>query len=282
MGNVTVTTAANLIPEIWAPQVLLAYQRAQKFRGLVTDLEFEGEPGDTVHIPLIAELTAENKVAGTDLTPDANTEGKVDVLIDKHKAKLVTVEKMARVQSSYKLVSIYAGRIGAALGKAIDSDIAALVSGAAATIDATTTVPASLHTKVIELQTAFDAADAPEEDRVLVVTPQCAGQLMQNPYFVSKDFIGDTEAVRTGVIGQMYGFTVVKSNALPVADGDDSNFAFCKSAVGLAVQADIEIMASLHARGIATDVVGDVIYGVKILQAAGAKEFLTKTVAYAG
>jgi len=282
MGNVTVTTAANLIPEVWGPVLLKEYVAAQKFRRLVTDLEFQGEPGDTIHVPIISALEAEDKTKGTDLTPDANTESKVDVLIDKHKAKLVTIEKLAKVQADFSLMQIYAAEIGQALGRAIDSDIAALVASAGSTIDATATLPANLHLKVLEAKVALDAANAPENDRVLAVTPQFAGELMQNPYFISKDYVGDAEAVRSGVIGMIYGFLVVMSNALPASGGTDSNFVFCRSAVALAVQSDIQLTATPHARGIATDVVGDVIYGVKVLQSAGTIELTSATAGYDG
>lgn len=282
MANITITTAANLIPEIWGPLVIKAYVAAQKFRPLVRDLEFVGKKGDTIHIPTITSLTADTKVANTDLTPVSNTESKVDVLIDQYKAKLVTVEDIAEVQSAWDLVSIYAEEIGGALGRAIDSFLANLVSTCDTTISATTTTAANMHLKIIEAKKTFDLANVPEEGRILAVTPSFASVLLQNSFFISRDFIGDAAAVSQGVIGMIYGFTVVMSNALPSSGGTDKNFAFVRPAVGLAVQKDIAFESQRRARGLETDVVGSVIYGGKILKQAGALNLQSATAGYTG
>jgi|TARA_Y100000034_G_scaffold129244_1_gene185350 N4-gp56 family major capsid protein len=282
MANITITTAANLIPEIWGPMIIRAYNVAQKFRPLVQDLEFVGKAGDTIHIPTITSLTADNKVANTDLTPVSNTEGKVDVLIDKNKAKLVTVEDMAAVQASFPLLSIYATEIGGCLGRAIDSDLANLVASCDTEVDATTTTAANMHKMIIELKQTFDVANAPEAGRILAVTPYFLSQLLLNDLFISKDYIGDVAAVASGVVGMIYGFTVVVSNALPSDGGFDSNWAFVKPAIGLAVQRDIAMETGRHLRGLESDVVGSVIYGVKILNQAGTVRLKTKTTEYAG
>jgi N4-gp56 family major capsid protein len=283
MANVTVTTAANLIPELWGPLLLKEYEAAQKFRALVRALEVEGGYGDTIHIPVITALTADTKVAGTDLTPVANTEGKVDVSLNIHKAKAVKVEDIAEVQAKWDLLSVYAGQIGTSLGRAVDASLAALVTSCSTEVDASTTTVANLHTKVLELKATFDAADAPEQGRYLCVTPTAAQQLLANPYFISKDYRGDVEAVAKGVIGMIYGFTIVISNALPSNQtGEDYNFAFVSEAVGLAIQRDITLRASQIAESLATTVAGDIIYGCGILIQDGVAQFTTSYAAYTG
>jgi len=282
MANITITTAANLIPELWGPMIIRAYTTAQKFRPLVQSLEMNGKPGDTIHIPTITSLSADNKLANTDLTPTGNTEGKVDVTIDQYKAKLVTLEDIASVQASFPLLSIYATEIGGCLGRAIDSSLAGLVAGCDTTVDASATTIANLHTKIIEAKRTLDVANAPEEGRILAVTPYFHSQLLQNSYFISRDYIGDARATADGVVGSIYGFTVVMSNALPSEGGYDSNFVFVKPAVGLAVQKDISLEYGRHLRGLSSDVVGSVIYGMKILIQEGTLLLKSATTAYTG
>jgi len=282
MANITITTAANLIPELWGPMIIKAYHNAQKFRPLVQSLDFVGKPGDTIHIPTITALSADNKQANTDLTPVSNTESKVDVVIDKYKAKLVTLEDIAAVQASFPLLSIYATEIGGCLGRALDEDLADQVANCDTSVDASTTTVANMHKKIIECKQTLDVANAPEAGRVLAVTPYFASQLLLNPYFISKDYIGDAKAVATGVIGSIYGFTVVMSNALPSTGGADSNWVFVKEAIGLAVQKDISLEYGRHLRGLSSDVVGSLIYGSKILIQAGTLRLESATTAYTG
>ena len=282
MANVTVTTAANMIPELWGPLVLNAYVNAQKMRPLVTTIEDGISYGDTYHFPTVTALTADDKTAGTDLTAVANTEGKVDLSVNKHKAKLVRIEDIAKVQSKFDLLNIYASEIGGAIGRAIDSDLAALASSCSTTVDGTTTTAATLHTKIIEAKVTLDDGNAPEMGRVMVVTPQFAGELLQNPYFLSKDYRGDAEAVRSGVIGSIYGFDVVVSNALPTDGSTDTNFVFVREAIGLVVAQDIALESGRRVEGLATDVVGSAIYGCGILRQAGCLALTSATAGYGG
>ena len=262
--------------------VIRAYTVAQKFRPLVQSLDFTGKFGDTIHIPTITSLTADTKTANTDLTPVSNTEGKVDVLIDQYKAKLVTLEDIAAVQASFPLLSIYATEIGGCLGRAIDASLAGQVANCNTEVDASLTTVANLHKKIITVKQTFDAANAPEEGRILAVTPYFLSQLLMNAYFISRDYIGDTQATANGVVGSIYGFTVVVSNALPSAAGYDSNWAFVKPAIGLAVQKDISLEYGRHVRGLSSDVVGSVIYGTKILVQDGMLRLKSATAEYTG
>src|SRR3990172_4577991 len=131
MANVTVTTAANFIPEIWAKDVKRATEANLVMMPRVNTM-FSSDiktKGDTLHIPDLSNLTAGDKAASTDVTFEAVTEGKTDLSIDKHKYAAFKVEDIVKVQSAYDLMSLYTEKAGFALAKAMDTSLLSLYSG---------------------------------------------------------------------------------------------------------------------------------------------------------
>ena len=60
-GNVTVTTAAKFIPELWRDAILDYAERKFELRNQVMDFSSELPSGDTLHIPKVTEETAAAK-----------------------------------------------------------------------------------------------------------------------------------------------------------------------------------------------------------------------------
>jgi len=50
-NNVTITTAATFIPEVWSDEIVAAYKKSLVAANLVKKMSFKGKKGDTVHIP---------------------------------------------------------------------------------------------------------------------------------------------------------------------------------------------------------------------------------------
>jgi hypothetical protein len=51
MANMTITTAAAFIPEIWSDEVVATYKANLVAANLVRNLNHSGKKGDTIHIP---------------------------------------------------------------------------------------------------------------------------------------------------------------------------------------------------------------------------------------
>ena len=84
-GHQTVTTGANFIPEIWSKEL----QRARESNLVASNLfkRFDVDvksKGDTIHVPLISNLSVNAKAASTQVTFNAPTENVVDININKH------------------------------------------------------------------------------------------------------------------------------------------------------------------------------------------------------
>ncbi|MEY3279848.1 MAG: hypothetical protein RIR63_1040 [Actinomycetota bacterium] len=77
-NQVTITTAANFIPEQWSDEVIAAYKQKLVLGNLVTRMSFKGKKGDTLHLPVPARGDASAKAANTQVTLVADTAGVVE------------------------------------------------------------------------------------------------------------------------------------------------------------------------------------------------------------
>ncbi len=50
-NNITTTTAATFIPEIWSDEIIATYRKNLVLANLVKKMSFKGKKGDTLHIP---------------------------------------------------------------------------------------------------------------------------------------------------------------------------------------------------------------------------------------
>jgi hypothetical protein len=55
-NHITITSAANFIPEIWSDEIIATYKKNLVLANLVKKMSFKGKKGDTVHIPALSKL----------------------------------------------------------------------------------------------------------------------------------------------------------------------------------------------------------------------------------
>ena len=100
-----VTQAAAFIPEIWGNEMLVARENNIVAGKLMKKISHLGKPGDTIHMPSITNLTANDKAAGAGVTLQQVTESDTAILLDKHKEVSQLFEDIALVQSQYHYVA---------------------------------------------------------------------------------------------------------------------------------------------------------------------------------
>lgn len=294
-SNITVTTAANFIPELWSPDCRVAVESNLVMAKLV-NRQFEGlikQYGDTVHVGDISNLTATAKSAGTDVLFEAITEGKFDLTINKHYYTAFKVEDIVRIQSIVDLRAKYAEKAGYALAKQVDTDLLGLYSGLSQEVgSAGVNITDAVLREAIQY---LDDADAPAGERSLVIKPSQMGVLLGLDHFVLASAVGyqaanspittgklsggsfDPSAVK-GNFGQAYGVNIyVSSNVVTSGSSPVSthNMLFHKDAFALAMQEEIRTQAAYNIRSLATEVVADVLYGVGEFRDTFAVEILT-------
>ena len=235
--QVTVTTAANFIPEIWSDEIVAAYKRSLVAANLIKKMNFKGKKGDTVHIPAPTRGSASAKAANSQVTLIAATEGERQISINQHWEYSRLIEDIVEAQALSSLRQFYTDDAGYALGLQVDTSIirlgrgvqggggTAAYSGAFSGADGTTAYNAGANTGSGALTDAairrsiqrLDDQDVPMDGRFLIVPPSTRNTLMGINRFTEQAFVGETGAsntIRNGEIGNVYGIPVfVTSNA---------------------------------------------------------------------
>ena len=124
--QVTNTTAAVFIPEIWSDEVIAAYKANLVAANLFKKMSFKGKKGDTIHIPKPTRGEASLKASETAVTLIAATETEVIVPIDKHYEYSRFIEDITEVQALSSMRRFYTDDAGYALAKQVDTDMVQL------------------------------------------------------------------------------------------------------------------------------------------------------------
>ncbi len=292
-NQVTTAVANNFIPELWSDEVIGAYKSNLVVANLVTKLSHKGKKGDTIYIPVPARGSASAKAANTQVTLSAATNTKVTVSIDKHYEYSKLIEDIAEVQALASMRKFYTDDAGYALAKQVDTDLFALtegfqggtVGGAAAASFEKAVIGSNGSTDytgnssnaaditdagIRRMLLTLDDADVPMDNRVMVVPPICANDMLGINRFTEQQFIGSGDAIRTGKIGQIYGVDVYISSNCPSAAGnsgaDRVGTLMHKDALVLAEQVGVRSQTQYKQEYLGDLFTSDTIYGVAELR----------------
>lgn len=271
MANITTTTAAKLIAEVWSKEVEKPFYNNLELANLVTrrDSLVKGG-GSKINIPFLSSYNARDKAGGTAVTFDANTETEVEVSINKHKYLAFLIEDIAKVQSNYELQQLYRGAQAEALARAVDTDLAGLHGSAGTNIDAGAALEDAEMIQVVE---ALDAGNVPRSERAGVIHTEAHSDLLAVNKYVTFDNTGvggDSNPIKSGRVARVYGFDLYISNNLVTEDLTTDlihNLFFHKKAMSLAMQLKPTYKAEDSVDHIGLKMVLHAIYGVAVERA---------------
>ncbi len=237
MANVTVTLAADFIPEIWAATAL-GYLKANTVMARLVNRNFENliqSQGDIIHIPQRGSLSVNAKAANTAVTLQVPASSKIDLTLDKHKEVSFLVEDIARAQSNQDIIAGYVQDGMMKMAEQIDSDLLALYSGFSTTpVDATGGSGGITAATVTEARRLLNDAKAPQTDRYIVWHQDAEMDLLGVEKFTSSDFGDNGDAVREAIIGRKYGFSHFMDQIVVESGGEAKNLAFHRDAIVMA------------------------------------------------
>jgi N4-gp56 family major capsid protein len=272
-SQVTVTTANVFRPNVWSQEALRARESNLVLVPLVKHYDREiASKGQTVEIPNVSNLTANLKVANTQVTLNSPTETKTTVTINQHYECSVLIEDIVDAQSAYDLAQEYTAKVGYALAEKMDYFVATkLNAGGTYTIGQ---YGAVLNDQVILAANRYlDDAKAPPTDRALVVTPQGKQEMLNIDKYIRYDAIGKSgtdNSIANGQIGEIYGVRVYMSQNLVVTAAtptQNNHLFFHKEALAMAVQKDVKFASQRKEEYLGTLYVGQALWGGSILRA---------------
>ena len=289
-NQVTTSVANNFIPELWSDEVIGAYKSNLVVANLVTKLSHKGKKGDTIYIPVPARGSASAKAANTQVTLSAATNTAVTVSINKHYEYSKLIEDIAEVQALASMRKFYTDDAGYALAKQVDTDLFALTEGLqGGTVGGTgasayenavigsngSTAYTGNSSNAADITDAgirrmlltLDDADVPMDNRVMVVPPICANDMLGINRFTEQQFIGSGDAIKTGKIGQIYGVDIYISSNCPTPAGTDrAGVLMHKDALVLAEQVSVRSQTQYKQEYLGDLFTSDTIYGVAELR----------------
>jgi hypothetical protein len=273
MANMTVTTGAVFVPELWSDEVVATYKANLVAANLVRNLNHIGKKGDTIHIPTPGRNAASAKAADTAVTYITDTATDTAVIINKHFEWSTQIEDIVSLQALNSMRRFYTDDAGYALAKNVDSAIitdldgASALTGGNAVITSVTDWDASI---LIGLENLNDN-DVPLEGRSLIVTPSCMTALMTEERFTEQQFIGDGKAIRTGKIGQIYGVDVYMSTQVGTGNTEKA-FLFQRDSHVLATQQAVRTQTQYKQEYLADLFTADTVYGTKVIRPGSIQE----------
>lgn len=237
--QVTNTTAATFIPEIWSDEIIAAYKKNLVMANLVMKMNFKGKKGDTVHIPAPTRGSATLKAASTAVTLIADTESEVVVSINRHFEYSRFIEDITEAQALASLRQFYTSDAGYALARAVDTDLIQLgrssnggagtnayATGAFVGGDGTTAYVAGSNNESALTDAAIrrtiqrlDDNDTPMDQRFFIIPPSSRNTLMGLARYTEQAFVGDGNAIRNGEIGNLYGIPVFTTSNADTTSG---------------------------------------------------------------
>ena len=287
-NQVTITTAATFIPEVWSDEIVAAYKKNLVAANLFKKMSFAGKKGDTVHLPSPTRGSASLKAENTQVSLIAATEGDVAVSIDKHYEYSRLIEDIVEVQALSSLRRFYTDDAGYALARQVDTSLIQLgrtfnggtgvtYSGAYIGGDGTTaytsgTPNASALTDAAIRRTIqrLDDNDVPMDGRFFLIPPSARNTLMGLARYTEQAFVGEAgngNTIRNGEIGNLYGIPVfVSSNADTATGAARICLLGHKDAAVLVEQQGVRSQTQYKQEYLGTLYTADTLYGVKELR----------------
>jgi len=294
-NHTTKTSAATFVPEVWSDEVIASFKSNLVLANLVKNMNHQGKKGDVIHIPAPVRGNANQKTAESQVTLISNTEGEIQVNIDKHFEYSRLIEDIVATQALNSLRQFYTDDAGFALSKRADTDLGDLFSGfqggtnysgAVAGADGSTSwdPTASSNTGngsaltdagIRQMIQTLDDADVPMSSRYLVIPPVEKRNLLGIDRFTEQAFVGETggqNSIRNGRVGNVYGVEVYVSSNVPTVTADDgsTNYRaagmFHESAMVLITQVAPRVQTQYKQEYLGDLLTVDMLYGVNELR----------------
>jgi len=272
-GNVNVgATAASVFrPNIWSKEVLMFVKEELVLLPLIKHYDADVKAGgQTLEIPNVSSITANLKAQNTLVTLNSNTETKTTITLDKHYESSFIVEDLVKVQSVYDTRSDYTKAAAYAIAEKIDTTLATAMTSAFTGYGAYGT--AISDNLILTVNRYLSESLAPRTDRSIVVHPKGEAEMLAIDKFVRYDALGgpaDSNSIKTGKIGQIYGAEVfVTTNLvyLDTATDEYSSLFFHKEAFAVAMQMEPRTQAQYKQEHLGWLVTVDVLFGCKALR----------------
>ena len=260
MADITRTSAAAFVPQIWA-NTALEVLRANIFLAKLVTRDTDVTPfqvGDTLNIPYPGTFVANDKAANTSVTYQVPTGSTAQVVLNKHKEVSFIVEDAVRALANQDVMQRYVTAGMVALAEQIESDLLGLYTAFTYT---TGTGGTDLSASTLRsTRKLMNDNKAPKGNRAIIISDKDEIALLGDSTLQQYFAFQKPEAIAAGSIGKLFGFDLYQSQLVPFAT-NTKNLAFDPGAIILASRGLPDAPAG---SGAATSVVTDPVSGLTL------------------
>ena len=258
MADITTTSSAAFIPQIWANTALEILRNKVVLAKLVTrdtDLAAFQQVGDTLNIPYPGAMVANDKAANGNVTLQVPTSTTTTLTLNKHKEASFILEDRANAVVNQDVISRYLDASVIAIAEQIETDLFATAITATNTVG---TYGTDLSAATIRsARKLLNDNKAPQDGRALIVSDKDEIALLGDTNLQNYFAWSQTQGLREGSIGRLYGFDVYQSQLVPATGSaplNTKNIAMAPGAILLAMRSLPPVEAGTGAlSAVATD-----------------------------
>lgn len=286
------TTQAVFIPTIIAQKALGAFAGYMNLAKTVSR-DFEWTPssfGQTIRIPKRGTLSANAKVAGSDVTIQAPTATDVAVTLDQHWEVTLQIDDVTKVLENQDTLNGYAEDAAIALAEKIETVIAGKHADITSTVTFDTTSASTMENSFLTVRERMALNKVPVGERKYAyLTPSVITKLLQIDRFTRADAYGKSGVIAEGALGRIGGIDVFESQLVQTSGSPVAyhNMIYTKNAFVLAARPlpevpagygavstviqdpdtnmGLRVVSSYDAQKLAMQVTLDVLFGVSLL-----------------
>lgn len=275
----------NFIPEVWDAAIMEALYESHIFaQPAIVNRNYEGairSQGDTVHITGIEPVTVDDYSRYSDITfeeIDLNTR---TMYIDQAKYFALAIDDIDKWQQKGDTMGPAMKEAGYRMSLAVDLFISTKMDSGVDAANIITAVNASTGTAAekgekvrgafVALRTKLNRNNVPNQGRWAIVSPEVYALLLLDEHFIKADERGGSSVVEgNGVVGSMYGFTIMESNNAPTDNsGADHHILAGNNTAFSYAEALTEVEAVRFEKSFGDGIKGLHVYGGKLIRPEG-------------
>ena len=208
---------ANFVPEVWSQELIIEAENSLVIAKLV-DRRFEKgySYGDVVHIANLHNITANVVNVSNTATLYDSVQNTTPININNWYHAGVSEADAIRKMDRPDYLKAVVPKLAYALAKQVDTGLATQFNDFTQTVG---TEGVKVDDDVLVAAKEYlDLADAPFEDRSLIIDPETLGDILKIDKFVRMDYVAGG-VIESGRVGNIYGCPVYITNNLEVLNG---------------------------------------------------------------
>ncbi len=270
--------ALTFIPTVWAARLLTALEESLVYgQAGVVSRAYEGdirEAGGSVKIASIGDVSVDDYDKNTDIDdPEPLTDSDQTLAIDQSKYFNFFVDSIDRAQQNVNVLDEAMRRSAFRLREVADTYLASLMdSGVAADNKIGSTVTPVVPTKddayeyLVDLSVMLDEANAPADNRFVIVPAWFHGLLLKDERFVQAGTIRSDVRLANGQVGEAAGFRILKSNNVPNTTGEKYKIIAGHESATAYVEQILDVQTFKPEKRFGDAVKGLHVYGAKVVR----------------